>query len=202
MTLWNTHLMELVNLKWTHPVLDRVMASVSCLDAWVPMLGLAVVWALLAGGRKARWMLLYLAISLFISDSVVAHTLKHAVGEVRPRDAVNGVRICALGRAKIPSMRLFKPIEITFSKAKGHLNGNSFPSSHSMNMFAAATVVACFYRGWGVVLFLLAAVGSWSRVYCGAHWPSDLPPSMALGVATGVLSVWGIDHLRWKLGFL
>jgi undecaprenyl-diphosphatase len=81
------------------------------------------------------------------------------------------------------------------SQPRGELHGKSFPSSHTVNMFAVATVAACFYRRFGLVLYLLAAAVAWSRIYCGAHWPSDIPPSMALGVLTGLGVVFFISRL-------
>lgn len=26
---------------------------------------------------------------------------------------------------------------------------------------------------------------AWSRIYCGAHWPSDIPPSVLIGIFSG-----------------
>ena len=57
-----------------------------------------------------------------------------------------------------------------------------------MNLFAAATVVALFFRGWGLFVYVIAFGVAYSRVYVGAHWPSDIPPSAALGMLLGLIA--------------
>jgi undecaprenyl-diphosphatase len=42
-----------------------------------------------------------------------------------------------------------------------------------------------FHRGAGLVVALGGFLVAWSRVYCGSHWPGDLPASILLGVAVG-----------------
>ena len=193
---WDFQLLQRINREWTHPVLDWLMPTVSAIEIWAPLLVLAALLTAWRGGPRARWMLVCLAVALPLADGVIAKTMKGAVGRVRPRDATTEVISRDLGRAKPAFMRLFQPLQIQPGKDRGEARGKSFPSSHTMNLFAAATVVACFYRGWGLLLFGIAGLVAWSRVYCGAHWPSDIPPSAALGVAVGSLTVWALG--RWR----
>ena len=183
---WDLEWLRLINQQWTHPTLDYVMAAVSAIEAWIPLIVIGVLAVAWRGRAKARWMLVCLALALGIGDGVISKSMKSAVGRVRPRDALSGVMIRDLGKAEIGFMRLFAPLVVKPSKKRDDEFGKSFPSSHVVNLFAAATVVAMFYRGWGIGVFLLAATVAWSRVYCGAHWPSDILPSAGLGVVSSL----------------
>lgn len=185
---WELTMLRWINLDWSHPVLDWLMPALSAIEAWIPLLAVVVAGVAWRGGRRARLMLLCLALAVGVGDGVVSNTLKKAIGRVRPRDAVAGLQVRDLGPGSPAFLRLFQPPVATPSRPRGELRGKSFPSSHTVNMFAAATVVALFYRGWGVVVYLLAAGVALSRVYVAAHWPGDIPPSMALGVLVG----WGM----------
>jgi undecaprenyl-diphosphatase len=140
-------------------------------------------------------MFLCAALAIGIGDALVSNTLKKLVGRVRPSDAIEGVIKRDLPKASPAVMRLFAAPTKEISRPRGELRGKSFPSSHTVNMFAVATVVACFYRRIGLGIYLLAAAVAWSRIYCGAHWPSDIPPSMALGVLTGLAVVFFIRRM-------
>jgi undecaprenyl-diphosphatase len=61
----------------------------------------------------------------------------------------------------------------------------SFPSGHSSTAFAAAATLAQFAprRSVKVLLFVLAALIAWSRVYVGAHYPLDVIGGAAIGLA-------------------
>ncbi|MBE7496806.1 MAG: phosphatase PAP2 family protein [Verrucomicrobiaceae bacterium] len=195
MPAWDIELLRLINQTWSADWLDHAMPAVSAIEAWMPPLVVIAFLLVLRGGRKARVMFLSVALAVGIGDAFVSNTLKKLVGRVRPRDAVEGVIVRDLGIASPPTMRLFVPPVKSASQPNGATNGKSFPSSHTVNMFAVATVVACFYRGAGIAIYGLAALVAWSRVYCGAHWPSDIPPSIALGVLTGLGVVWGLRRL-------
>jgi undecaprenyl-diphosphatase len=63
----------------------------------------------------------------------------------------------------------------------------SFPSGHAAISFAAATVLAHYVpRSVAPLLFVLAALIAWSRVYVGVHYPTDVLAGALLGTAVGL----------------
>ena len=69
--------------------------------------------------------------------------------------------------------------------------GSSFPSNHSTQAFAVASVVAAHYDSrWidGAAYGLATLVGA-SRIYHDAHWLSDVVAGAVIGTATGRLIV-------------
>ena len=189
MSSWDLSLLHQINSAWSHPALDWLMPALSAIEAWLPLIIVAVLLTAWRGGRRARIMLLCAGIAVGLGDGVVSNTLKKTIGRVRPRDARADVIIRDLGHGSPAFMRLFQPPVVKPAEPNGATRGKSFPSSHTVNLFAVATVIASFYRGAGIFMYLLAAAVAWSRIYCGAHWPSDIPPSMALGVLVGLLVV-------------
>jgi undecaprenyl-diphosphatase len=61
----------------------------------------------------------------------------------------------------------------------------SFPSGHTLNAFAVATVLALRYPSAAPLLTLLAAGIGVSRVLLGLHYVSDVVAGAALGAAVG-----------------
>jgi len=64
---------------------------------------------------------------------------------------------------------------------------HSFPSGHSATAFGSATALAVCYPPVSVPLLLGASGVAWSRVYLGAHYPSDIVMGSGLGLTFGFL---------------
>jgi undecaprenyl-diphosphatase len=72
-----------------------------------------------------------------------------------------------------------------------HAGGQSFPSDHATAAFGIALAVGAFLSWrWGVLLFLLALLIGFARVYDGIHYPGDIGGSfLAALVGVGVVTL-------------
>ncbi len=68
-----------------------------------------------------------------------------------------------------------------------HYGGTSFPSNHASNMFCACVFLSILFPKARWFLILVAALVSYSRVYCGVHFPIDVVG----GAIQGTLIGWG-----------
>jgi decaprenylphosphoryl-5-phosphoribose phosphatase len=67
----------------------------------------------------------------------------------------------------------------------GTMSNRSYPSAHATTSAAAARVLPPLV---GVPLYPLAVAMSFSRLYLGVHWPSDVVAGYALGAAIAELA--------------
>jgi undecaprenyl-diphosphatase len=65
----------------------------------------------------------------------------------------------------------------------------SLPSLHASNFFALAVVARAARRALGTAALLLALAVSWSRVYVGVHWPSDVVAGAAWGALCAAVAL-------------
>lgn len=63
--------------------------------------------------------------------------------------------------------------------------GFSFPSSHAVNIFTAATLVSFYFKNTYLLAFTLAFLVGFSRIYLGVHYPSDILGGAILGIMIG-----------------
>jgi membrane-associated phospholipid phosphatase len=69
--------------------------------------------------------------------------------------------------------------------------GMSFPSGHTAQTFYLMSLLIYAFRlplGWAVMLFTLAVVVGFTRVYIGVHYPRDVVAGAILGIAWGILA--------------
>ncbi len=123
-----------------------------------------------------------------IVGGVALNFLKVAVHSPRPLDFFRPDILA--GRAYINVM--FEP-----------LYANSFPSGHTQTAFTVATVLAWAsararkLNFWsGAAIFAGAVIVGLSRIYCGAHFPSDVVGGAVLGGATAFGCCYAIGRMR------
>jgi membrane-associated phospholipid phosphatase len=124
--------------------------------------------AMLVGGIAAhnealRQNSLFVASSTAISYGLMT-IIKHVVKRRRP--FVQNINIVPVYRAQ----------------------STSFPSGHAASTFATATALSMAYPKWYIITpaFLWAGTVSYSRMYLGVHYPTDVAAGIALGTGTAV----------------
>lgn len=74
-----------------------------------------------------------------------------------------------------------------FNGFSTHTELHSFPSGHSATAFGSTTALAICYPPVGIPLLIGAGGVAWSRVYLGAHYPSDILMGSGLGLLFGFM---------------
>lgn len=187
---------HLINESWTNPALDLFMAAISNVAIWRPLLLVTVLLAVIFGGFKARACILCMLLSLLVAEQFTG-LLKSTFDRHRPKQ-VQSVRMVELQKTRPEFLTLFKKPKIRYSDRSDRNNsGPSFPSGHMSNNTVIATCLTIFYRRRGALYWILTAAIGWSRIYLGAHWPSDIFATFFLAAGETLL-VLALLEMLWR----
>lgn len=168
--VWIFHL---INGTLSNPATDLLMPFLTDLNHyWVGRVIIGGAWILLIvrGGKPGRAAALLLVPLIAVSDQLSSNVIKDIFMRPRPCHLVDGA-------AAVEGVRLLV----------GCGGGFSFPSSHAVNHFAAATFLSNYYPRASRYLFGYAALVALSRVFVGVHYPSDIAGGALIGMGVGWL---------------
>jgi undecaprenyl-diphosphatase len=177
-----------INREWTNPFLDWLMATFTNFDVWKPILLLAIVFLLWRGDFQARSFVIVTLLTIGFVDGVFTQSMKKLINRPRPSQSLAGVREVSLEKVRPAILGVSRPVQVSLSDPpEGFVIGRSFPSGHAMNNTVIATLAVLFFGRLGALYIIPAGIISYSRIYCGSHWPSDVIVSIVLGIGFSLL---------------
>jgi undecaprenyl-diphosphatase len=162
-------LLYLINQTWSRPWLDPLMARVSDFDTFRYPLIIAVIATLIWGGFRGRLFLAMMAACLIIGDGGIDWAFKLSIHRPRPSETV-------------PHLRVLSVRGVHESQPQPVSRGRSYTSGHACNNVALAMVGCAIFGRAALWLWPWAALVSYSRIYVGAHYPSDIVGSWLVAV--------------------
>lgn len=123
--------------------------------------------------KKTRPIGIIAAVALVASLIMVNGIIKPIVHRTRPFDSIDGLILITK-----------KPLD------------SSFPSGHTSSAFVVSCAVTWCLSGkkkwFGVLLIIIASLIAFSRLYLGAHYPTDVMAGLLLGISISVVTYFAL----------
>jgi membrane-associated phospholipid phosphatase len=167
---------RLIHEAGSNALFDKIMPFISGNAFFFPALVLGLL--LICKGRSRGIIcILMLALAVGLCDGWICRLIKEVVARPRPFLTLNDVHVLI-----------------------GKGGSFSMPSSHAANWFAATMVMAVYFRRSLWFMLPAACLVSYSRVYNGVHYPSDVLIGALVGAGFAAAILWVTDSLWQFIG--
>lgn len=141
---------------------------------WIPLYALFIYMLYRQYGKQIWLPLLFVAITVLLTDQT-SNFIKHSVERLRPTH----------------NPQLAQLVQIVNDYRGGQY---SFPSGHATNTFGVAVFLfrAIQKRRWWLTLAIFGwcTIMTYSRIYLGVHFPSDILCGAILGTLIALFTSW------------
>jgi undecaprenyl-diphosphatase len=178
---WDKELLIFLNSFHT-AWLDPVMLLITKTFFWLPLYAF-LIYLMFRNFKKETWLILIGAgITILLCDQITSTFMKPFFARLRP--------------SQDPSMAGLIHLVNNY---KGGLYG--FASGHAANTFGVALFVWLTLKPvykWIWVIFIWAALMTYTRIYLGVHFPGDIIVGATIGLCCGWMGYKASNHLRTR----
>lgn len=169
LTALDREMFFLINREWVNGLSDLLLPLARNKYIWAPLYMFIAIFLLVNYKRDGIMVILYLILTVFITDQLSSSIIKPFFERLRPcKDLV-----------------MMEHVRLLIKCGSGY----SFTSSHAMNHFGVAFflgIILWRLSRWVLpVAFLWAAIVSYAQVYVGVHYPFDVIGGGLIGLLIG-----------------
>jgi undecaprenyl-diphosphatase len=153
-----------INMSLANPVTDFFMPVITSDQVLRVIYGLAIALILWRGDARLRWLALFSALTLVLTDQLSAGLMKPFFARPRPCHVLVDIHLLV-----------------------GCGGGFSMPSSHAANSLGQAFLFSLTIPRLKYHLYVIAGIIAISRVFVGVHYPGDVLVGAMVGAVCGWL---------------